>query len=217
MLLSSLLIYLLYTLGVESQPSYFCLPACEVLPTDHVCWNIFDKNTSVMVPNPEQTRSFGRNPPTDPKDIGVAVNESSNEILRQISAFSYPDYCSNKILTLVCLFYFPTCGYGENGLLPPVFPCLSVCEEVTAPESECSRRINNIWGPVYKGCNYTYYSGGDAYNKEGGFRQVYKESSSNSSSESSYCANGMHALLTTAPPITTCACCTDLDSKFPAG
>ena len=209
MLFPSLLIALLCTLGVKSQPSYSCLPASAVLPTDHVCRDIYTNDTIIMVPNPEQTHFFRRNAPTDLKDIQTAVNESCKEIQRQIVAFSSPDYCSNKILTLLCFFFFPICGYGENGLAPPVFPCLSLCKEVTAPESNCSRRVNNYWGPIYKGCNYTYYSGGDSSNPNGGFRQVYKESS--------YCANGTHALLTTAPPITTCACCTDLDSKFPEG
>ena len=228
MLLSSLLIVsLLCTLGVESQPSYSCLPASAVLPTDHVCWNIYTRDTSVMVPNPQQTHFMHRNPPNDLKDIQAAVNESRNEILLQICVFSSPDYCSNKILTLICLFYFPTCRYGENGLLPPVFPCHSLCKEVTAPESECSRRVNNYWGPIYKGCNYTYYSGGDSLNEDGGFRPVYYKEYD--------CANRTHAFkneivtsvpsvatpsvkpIITASPITTCTCCTDVDSKLPEG
>ena len=186
MLLSYLLISLLCTLGVKSnQPSYFCYPIASVLPPDHDCWKIFNNETMVMVPGPEQTNVFLRNVPNDPKEIRSVLDASISASQQQIGLLSNPDYCSKKILTLICLFYFPTCGYDSEGdLLPPFFPCLSVCEEVTAPKSECSRRINSTWGPYYNGCNYQYFSGGDSINKDGGYRDVYRDSS---------CADGTHA------------------------
>ena len=202
------------------QPSYFCYPVSEVLPKDHACRVAFPNLTSVMIPSPEQTLLHERNPPVQELEIQAAINESIQALNQEIGLLSYPDYCSNRILTLLCFYYFPTCSTSLlNGLLDPVFPCRSLCEELTAPESECSKSIDSHWGPRYKNCSATYWSG-----TTGGELPVYGYWN-----DTAKCASGTHLLKseiasttaaateTTTEEVTTEAPCADLGAKLPSG
>ena len=124
-----------------------------------------------MVPNSSQINEWNKGffatyTPEDHFDASMV------EFGKLVVLLTSKDQCSNKIGTLLCFFYFPSCNIvqiGSMNLTFTTFPCRSLCEEVTALDSECSRIIpNHTWGPYFQGCNLTYGVNGQT-------RQVYSE------------------------------------------
>lgn len=53
--------------------------------------------------------------------------------------------CSAKLGTLLCFFYFPLCNPLKDPLKgDTVYPCRSLCEEVTKTGGECDRQLATI-------------------------------------------------------------------------
>lgn len=194
----------LFSYSQSCQSSYFCYPAEKALPANHVCRTSFPNQTSIMVPSPRQTHHMGRNIPAKSEHMVIEsiIAVSLKAIATEIAGVSYPDYCSNKILTLLCFFYFPTCFTSDNEaktLYPPIFPCRQLCEELTAEDTECTKKVKQHlprWGPLYDHCNYTYFNG-----LTGKEEPVYAHWN-----DTGKCVSGSHP-----------GKCVGLDSKLPEG
>ena len=151
------------------QSEFMCME--EKFPENHVCKTLFPRHSSIMVPNPDQILNNGILRLNSLEDY---FNASLDEFKKVSSLLTSRYQCSNKIATLLCFFYFPSCSIAEINSKKEIFtafPCRSLCKEVTALDSECTRIIpNNKWGPFFQGCNFTY--GNDM---TGQARQVYSD------------------------------------------
>ena len=166
------------SIPMPPEDEFTCIPAN--FPSEHVCGTLFPNLTSIMSPNPNQINGR-QNTLFSGFSPELYFNNSLAEFENFRSLLTGKDQCSNKIATLLCFFYFPSCsevGYGSEKKRYTVFPCRTLCEEVTALDSECTRTIPKTWGPFFQGCNYTY-----GEDENGHTRQVYSEKS---------CANGTH-------------------------
>ena len=169
-------------ISVSPEDDFMCIQ--PRFPKNHICSTLFPNLTSVMAPNPSQINErrngflTNLNPRQHFEDSLVQFEQLERLFLSTFAG----DTCSDKIATLLCFFYFPSCNEVELGNSTPkftAFPCRSLCEEVTAIDSECTKRFTgSTWGPHFLGCNYTY--GGDSYRK-----QVYTEKN---------CVNSTHPI-----------------------
>ena len=160
---------------ISSEDEFMCIPAN--FPKNHVCRTLFPNHTRVMAPNSFQIneRRNGFFYSRTPEQHLSATMVEFEKVLRHLTE---KVQCSDKIATLLCFFYFPSCTdvqIGSKDLKFTAFPCRSLCEEVTALDSDS-------WGPYFQGCNYTY---GEDMN--GHTRQVYTEEHCVNETHLSYC------------------------------
>ena len=86
---------------------------------------------------------------------------SSTEEYKQNAIREFNDFfplletgCSSKLPILLCFFYFPLCEVGQCA-----YPCRSLCEEVTGPDSECTKILNGLgfdWPEQFNCTHYQY-------------------------------------------------------------
>ena len=148
------------------EDDFACIPAA--FPADHVCKTLFPNLTSIMAPSPSQI--IGGPNTFNPE---LSFSNSLKNFSEWKNLLTGEDQCSNKIATLLCFFFFPSCTEvrSDSGSQKYVaFPCQSLCQEVTALGSQCTSMLPKSWGPYFLGCNYTY--GTDI---NGHTRNVYTE------------------------------------------
>ena len=151
-----------------------CLPTslpASSFPPDHVCKRLFSGTTRITVPNP-LSAGMGGTPEEWFKQALLAF-DPFNAAFLNAALLNENQFCSDKIYTLLCFFYFPICA--EDDRFPggvSVFPCKDVCTEITREDSNCTRQLkqaqekhgkefekeeNRGWSH-FKHCNYTYKS-----------------------------------------------------------
>lgn len=157
----SLSVACLVSTSKYSQPSYYCFPV-EALPSDNICRRMFRGQTSIMVVSPKQSKCYRRDIPNSQEEIKKAITMSTQQIISQLGLLIYPDYCSNKMLTLLCFFYFPTYVQVQQRNRTPSKTRIPLPSAVRRNHGsrprECSRRVRSFWGPFCNGCNCTYSS-----------------------------------------------------------
>ena len=102
---------------------------------------VSSNSTSTVLPLPEDKltceylqqplcRNAGYNATAFPNSRQHATqDEASSEMAHFSQLWTGDIACSNAIVHLLCSFYFPFCGPGEQGENTTLHPCRSLCEE----------------------------------------------------------------------------------------
>lgn len=112
---------------------------------------------TTMSPNPRQTDLTLASP-----DLYIA------DAALEFSHFTrlLDSGCSDKLGTLLCFLYFPFCSIiPDSAAQEVVFPCRSVCEEVTNVNSKCTeemKKYNISWADHFN-CSMFQHNGRPVY------------------------------------------------------
>ena len=110
---------------------------------DHYCTR-FNNRRTALFPNPRKHKT---------------IEEADKEFRDFIPLLQ--SGCHEKLGTLLCFMYFPFCQAPGQANLPDfkIYPCTEVCEDVTAPDSQCTAILNSYnvtWNDALQ-CNRSFY------------------------------------------------------------
>lgn len=126
---------------------------------------VSSNSTSTVLPVPEDRltcaylqqplcRNAGYNATAFPNSRQhVTQDEASSEMAHFSQLWTGDIACSNAIVHLLCSFYFPFCGPGQQGENTTLRPCRSLCEEA---RSGCEDHIEKNTGygwPEFLDCS----------------------------------------------------------------
>lgn len=122
-------------------------------------------STSTVFPLPEDKltcsylqqplcRNAGYNATAFPNSRQHATqDEASSEMAHFSQLWTGDIACSNAIVHLLCSFYFPFCGPGEQGENTTLHPCRSLCEEARSGcEDDIEKHTGYGW-PKFLDCS----------------------------------------------------------------
>lgn len=80
-------------------------------------------------------------------------DEASSEMADFSQLWTGETPCSNAIVHLLCSFYFPFCGLGEQGENTTLQPCRSLCEEARSGCEEYIEKHAGLRWPTFLDCS----------------------------------------------------------------
>lgn len=103
------------------------------LPKDHICRTLFSGVPGYAVPYPKLLQEG-----VDATNVFNVFQTAMTEFDSYNFVFQKGNFCSDKIYTLLCFYFFPIYVSPSS---PPILPCNDVCEEVTKAGSNCTQAL----------------------------------------------------------------------------